>query len=525
MTAPAQAGDATWSATVEPAEPTAADRHPAPRVLVRVIGDREPEPADLTDYLLRQADGALPGVAPVRVIPYRQSRETIALALLIEGHEYYFGNDHYRAAATSSASSTPPAGSDRPENVPVVAGVYEPLRAALDGAGPDRAAALATAGPPGSKGALLVYGTGVDLRQPMADLARLTGDKLGAQELQRGNVTRDLLIGLGRARAELRGVDATRKVLIVIGDGIDPAASPADFADLRRLLDRDGIEVFALSLASPSAFLQLERADRERGLANLRGLGRVKVVADGRALGRALAALVTDELATRYGLEFPGQVVDRGGHVRGLVWDGAGHELILTRADDELGRQTVALSRWQPSRPRQSRSWPWFAGGAAALAGLAVLVAGMRKSRPVAVPVPWAAGPPPMPGSVIAEPIRSRAARVATVAVDFSFGDGIPVVGWLVPLDGPQRGQTFKMAPGTTRIGNRADADVVLADERMSGYHAEMIMAQDGFTVVDRESTNGTFVNDRRVTRHHLVDNERIRFGGTTCKFKTIVGS
>jgi pSer/pThr/pTyr-binding forkhead associated (FHA) protein len=47
-------------------------------------------------------------------------------------------------------------------------------------------------------------------------------------------------------------------------------------------------------------------------------------------------------------------------------------------------------------------------------------------------------------------------------------------------------------------------------------------MSPNGFTLIDNNSTNGTFVNERRVQRHELIDNDVIKFGKTDCKFKTI---
>ena len=38
----------------------------------------------------------------------------------------------------------------------------------------------------------------------------------------------------------------------------------------------------------------------------------------------------------------------------------------------------------------------------------------------------------------------------------------------------------------------------------------------------DSGSTNGTYVNNRRVDRHELVDNDFIKFGSAMCKFKAL---
>ena len=103
--------------------------------------------------------------------------------------------------------------------------------------------------------------------------------------------------------------------------------------------------------------------------------------------------------------------------------------------------------------------------------------------------------------------------------------NGVPgqlqLIGWVVPLSGAQRGQLFTLSP-TSTIGNDPACTVVLHDRFMSGKHAE-IKAENGIWVLkDLGSTNGTYVNNRRVERHELVDNDFIKFGGAMVKFKSL---
>jgi FHA domain len=103
--------------------------------------------------------------------------------------------------------------------------------------------------------------------------------------------------------------------------------------------------------------------------------------------------------------------------------------------------------------------------------------------------------------------------------------NGVPgqtqLIGWVVPLSGAQRGQLFTLSP-TSSIGNDPACTVVLHDRFMSGKHAE-IKAENGIWVLkDLGSTNGTYVNNRRVERHELVDNDFIKFGGAMVKFKSL---
>ena len=95
------------------------------------------------------------------------------------------------------------------------------------------------------------------------------------------------------------------------------------------------------------------------------------------------------------------------------------------------------------------------------------------------------------------------------------------LLGWIVPLQGPQRGELFTLSP-VTIDRHRSEVHVVLNDKFMSRKHAE-IKAENGMWVLrDSGSTNGTYVNNRRVDRHELVDNDFIKFGSAMLKFKSL---
>lgn len=100
-------------------------------------------------------------------------------------------------------------------------------------------------------------------------------------------------------------------------------------------------------------------------------------------------------------------------------------------------------------------------------------------------------------------------------------GGSRQLLGWLVPVDGPQRGELYTLAPLSV-IGTDPTCNVVLSDQFMSSRHAE-IKAEGGLWVLhDLGSTNGTYVNDQRVDQRELVDNDFIRFGQSVVKFKSL---
>ena len=119
-------------------------------------------------------------------------------------------------------------------------------------------------------------------------------------------------------------------------------------------------------------------------------------------------------------------------------------------------------------------------------------------------------------------PQQRQAMKTQAFVLDSTGGPGsTQLLGWIVPLQGPQRGELFTLSP-VTSIGTEPKCTIVLNDKFMSQKHAE-IKAENGIWVLrDAGSTNGTYVNNRRVDRHELVDNDFIKFGSAMLKFKSL---
>lgn len=114
-------------------------------------------------------------------------------------------------------------------------------------------------------------------------------------------------------------------------------------------------------------------------------------------------------------------------------------------------------------------------------------------------------------------PMKTQAIMVDAAGM----GNGMQLLGWLVPLKGPQRGELYTLAP-ITSIGTDPGCTVVLTDGYMSSHHAE-IKAEGGTWVLrDLKSTNGTYVNDKRIEQHELLDNDFVKLGQSVLKFKSL---
>lgn len=73
-------------------------------------------------------------------------------------------------------------------------------------------------------------------------------------------------------------------------------------------------------------------------------------------------------------------------------------------------------------------------------------------------------------------------------------------------------------------IGRRADNAIVVDDTAVSGNHACVFRDGDGHAVKDLESTNGTFVNDKRIAIARLRDGDVIAVGRHRLVFHEIQG-
>jgi pSer/pThr/pTyr-binding forkhead associated (FHA) protein len=71
------------------------------------------------------------------------------------------------------------------------------------------------------------------------------------------------------------------------------------------------------------------------------------------------------------------------------------------------------------------------------------------------------------------------------------------------------------VAPGTRILLGRSRAsDVRFLEPTVSRRHAALQRVRGGWLLVDRASTHGTWVNERRIDRAIVADGDRIGLGG-----------
>lgn len=82
-----------------------------------------------------------------------------------------------------------------------------------------------------------------------------------------------------------------------------------------------------------------------------------------------------------------------------------------------------------------------------------------------------------------------------------------------IVLDGPDGGIRFDMQGNRATLGRKTENDIVVPDVAASSFHAEMVVEGSGLIIRDLNSSNGTYVNGKRVQSSPLFDGDVIRIG------------
>jgi pSer/pThr/pTyr-binding forkhead associated (FHA) protein len=83
----------------------------------------------------------------------------------------------------------------------------------------------------------------------------------------------------------------------------------------------------------------------------------------------------------------------------------------------------------------------------------------------------------------------------------------------VVRSGGGRAGETFALENERVSLGRAPECDVFLDDVTVSRQHAVITRGEDGFTIDDEGSLNGTYVNRRRVETARLEDGDELQIG------------
>jgi len=463
-------------------------RDDAPQIDVTVIGAPN-LPAD--KFTLRD-DSAKQTIEmkPSQKRGYTEGTETLGVAIVMNGNPLWIGNDDYVPEDTADIR---------------VQGALKALESALDKLN------FKDAGPAGSLGTVITYADKVVPRIPsaggMGPLANITGGALGSQADYKGSTGLELVKGIELALAELHKAQTARKVLIVVGEGKDtnPEAAKGALANFKKQAASEGIQTFAILYKSA-----IELDDNPVVINSM--ISAPSTVNSADSIAPAIANILA-RMADRQYLTFPGFDVKTG---TGFSWDGKAHNLVLKiDKDDTEPTSLVLVPIWSANK-----GFPWLVLVIVVVGAVLLIVIGVKvfgTKQPAPIPQPIA-----QPVMVTDQPKPMGPAKTVMIGVGGDEG-GFPVVGWIVPLNGAQAYQTFKLRSGGTKIGTAPPCDVVVNDGFMSTEHCQITASPQGFILVDGGSTNGCFVNDRKIQgKQELVDNDMFTLGKTNFKFKSI---
>jgi diguanylate cyclase (GGDEF)-like protein len=90
----------------------------------------------------------------------------------------------------------------------------------------------------------------------------------------------------------------------------------------------------------------------------------------------------------------------------------------------------------------------------------------------------------------------------------------------LVVIVGAELGRRVELLADEVSIGRSEQSGLWINSDLVSRHHATVVRVGEGHAVRDEGSTNGTFVNDRRLTGSEMLnDGDQIRIGRTVIKY------
>lgn len=203
--------------------------------------------------------------------------------------------------------------------------------------------------------------------------------------------------------------------------------------------------------------------------------------------------------------------------------------------EEERAYLKSASGKATPTPAPMPASAPSPAAGAVPVANPALDAAFSPASAQVAgaaeVADPFAPAPAPIP--VPQTMTREQLAGMGGAAA--ATGAGIAAVGAahmapakpaaparpLAQLVDVVTGDTYELTSARATVGReRSVADVVLRDPNVSRRHAELTFTGSDWSIEDLNSTNGTMVNNRRITRCPLRNGDVLTFGLSTFEFR-----
>jgi len=89
---------------------------------------------------------------------------------------------------------------------------------------------------------------------------------------------------------------------------------------------------------------------------------------------------------------------------------------------------------------------------------------------------------------------------------------------YLVVFIGHDSGKRFRLKPGKMTMGRSPEADITIEDDRISRIHCIIDWADDIIRIEDNGSTNGTYVDSRKIRGAHVAAGVPVQVGRSVMK-------
>jgi FHA domain len=120
-------------------------------------------------------------------------------------------------------------------------------------------------------------------------------------------------------------------------------------------------------------------------------------------------------------------------------------------------------------------------------------------------------------------PIMAQSERELDALLHLLLGAVPAAAAILIGVSGPVEGKQFSVKKPGLLIGRNPKNDLAIPeDEQISGSHAYLRYEKGGLLIIDRNSRNGTFVNENKLTDTGcvLTSGDRIRVGDSTLEVR-----
>jgi hypothetical protein len=344
------------------------------------------------------------------------------------------------------------------------------------------------------------YGGGVTPHPPFRPAPAASGpvDELSPDDesgdLRLTDALNAALVELNKPRADAEATP--RKLIVVVSDGLNSQMDRKTFRALGDMAARKHVPIHTIAF-SPN--------DERGPLLNLgelskRSNGTFRWARNPEDLHNQIETLA-DELNKQYVLTFKLDLSSLEGKTFQLVC-----EDLVSNVFDPTGSPVAQASRRIPW-------WVWAAIASALLGGFTAFVLVRRGRRPKRrFPVKTgqaAAAPPP------------TAQRPAATAVPVAAAASPNLRGVIIIISGSLAGQRIPLGAAPVTVGKGPSTLQVNDDPTVSTRHAQIAPDRGTFVLTDLGSTNGTFVNNQKVTQPvRLSDGDLVRFGNTQIKFR-----